>query len=132
MCLRTKQTTFLVAQKDIVCYKILKVVHNVGRQNKTLIRSPYYTSYTWNLGELRKSKLTSRPLKYTPYSNDRQINVGFHTFKTRREARINKNDIYLGVIFKCIIPKGSKYYLGTFGEERSYASDQIIVKEKIH
>lgn len=35
------------------------------------------------------------------------------------------------VYIKCIIPKGSKYYIGTFGGRDSYASNQLIYKEII-
>lgn len=34
-------------------------------------------------------------------------------------------------IFKCIIPKGTKYYEGKFGDFPSYCSESIILKEAI-
>lgn len=67
------------------------------------------------------------------------VEVGLHSFKNLEDAlffakhktafdvNINTRLVILGGY----IPKGSKYYLGSFNEWESFASDQIIYDEVI-
>lgn len=65
-----------------------------------------------DIGEIYHTKLK----KY----ND-EIYEGFHSFKYIKDAEEDG----IGHIAKCVIPKGSKYYIGTFDGSVSYASDFI-------
>lgn len=74
------------------------------------------------IGKTYKSNLTKRRS---------EVNEGLHSFKLLSEL---KN--YLGtrrtcVIVKCIIPKGSNYYVGKFYDCESYASDTLEYNELI-
>lgn len=50
-----------------------------------------------------------------------EIYEGIHSFATYKGARRDGH----GVVVKCIIPKGAKYYTGLFCGEVSHASDRI-------
>jgi hypothetical protein len=52
------------------------------------------------------------------------VDRGLHSFAEKQDAF---DDIYpQGIVVKCIIPKGSKYFEGVYSEEyRSYASDTL-------
>ena len=57
---------------------------------------------------------------------DSTIEKGLHSFKTMKGAKSHSN-----IVAKCIIPKGSKYYIGEFTCETSYASDRLTYIEII-
>ncbi len=57
------------------------------------------------------------------------IEIGIHSFGTLEGCKHFKD--YLSVIVRCIIPKGSEYYIGMFGGEISYASTVLIYEEII-
>ena len=56
------------------------------------------------------------------------IGKGLHSFESIDTARKNSND---DIVAKCIIPKGSEYYKGTFNDNISYASDTLTYVEII-
>jgi len=75
----------------------------------------YETPYRWfkvEIGETYTAKLRK---------DGPQIHEGIHSFATYKGARRDGP----GVVVKCIIPKGAKYYTGLFGGEVSHASDCI-------
>lgn len=134
MCL-TKIGNVLVAEEDIVCYKFL------DRDGEFLV-SPYYFK-EYFIDELITSEF-SFDRRWDSLACDMKpcIESGLHTF-------VNKQGVldYVGVVIKmcaydgkeygpnvviatCIIPKGSVYYLGGFGNNyAAYASDSLIMKE---
>lgn len=64
---------------------------------------------------------------------DRQlysIEKALHSFEFEEDASEEANS-YEEVLVKCIIPKSSIYYKGTFGNKNSYASNQLIYQEII-
>ena len=52
---------------------------------------------------------------------DEDIYEGLHSFKNLDDAKSSYVQIYV----ECIIPKGSKYYEGKFGDVDAYASDKL-------
>lgn len=80
-------------------------------------RTPYQ-NFPIKLGILYQDKLNRK--------GDR-VYKGFHSFVKEQSAMYDGG----GVIARCIIPKGSEYYIGTFNGDESYASNQIIVEEII-
>ena len=61
------------------------------------------------------------------------VNLGFHSFKCFNDL-VEETHFHSAStikIFKCIIPKGSKYYEGVYCEYPSYCSESIILKEII-
>jgi hypothetical protein len=75
-----------------------------------------YQNVEIKIGETYKSKLIK---------NDSLIEDGIHSFKSlkvaKRLASFDENKF----VAKCIIPKGSEYYIGNFNDYVSYASDTL-------
>jgi len=138
MCLKLKEgnTRLIVADKDIVCYKIL-LQYPDGTYH-----SPYQrTQYELN-------NLMCDSVNVWKYRSDKTWNVGaggFHTFAKFDEVKkvfdeTFNDGLYPGfnpVIVKCFIPKGTKYYSGSFnflfcGEKyESYASKKLMVIDEV-
>ena len=108
----------LVAKEDIVCYKIL-----IKRGNEL------YTPY-------QEVKIKPGIFKATgTLSEDcgtRRKTVGegvIHTFAKYDQARDEKGRKNT-LIYKCVIPKGTNYYIGLFEAFLSYGSEVINVLEE--
>ena len=112
MCFYTNHSLPKIAQKNIVCYKIL---------NRRW--SPHVPFY------YEKNKINEKVALIVVYSN--QIYQGYHSYKTFWQY-IPKYDDYASVpkskfrIYKMIIPKGSVYY----ENYQEYVSETIILKRK--
>lgn len=117
MCLiyaKIKETT-----EDIVCYKLY-----ISFEGK--LRSPFTRALAPNMNEITKTYLEE------PYGNGNCIDRGFHSFANLEDALKIGADIpqlYDIVLIKCIIPKDSKCYVGSFWGMTSYCSESIILKE---
>lgn len=109
MCLITKQSTWLVAKKDIKCYKMLEV-------KRFLFIKSYITPYRGMevpkeviLG--KKDLIAEGTAVFAPYYDgdiNYEINEGaihaFSDFETALNYSISGCQI-----FECIIPAGTKY-----------------------
>ena len=124
MCLIASHIKPKVAEEDIVCYKILQVYSDK-------ICSPYM-EYKWKLGKVRRAwgwwNIPRNP-------DIEGIQKGcFHSFETLddavSEARVARGNLY---VYECVIPKGTKYWAGTYSRMRipSYASRKLKVVKKI-
>ncbi len=71
------------------------------------------------IGETYKSSLVK--------NEDGEVDYGLHSFENLEDAKRDGGDTYV----KCIIPKGSQYYIGKFGCSISYASDTLKYLEII-
>ena len=108
--------------EDIVCYKVY-----VSFEGKLV--SPYMRSPIPNMNEITKTHLGE------PYGIENYVEEGFHSFATLEDAVNEKENILRHchkVIVKCVIPKDSKCYVGTFGRRISYCSESIILKEVVN
>lgn len=127
MCftIRRKET----AEKDIVCYKVL-----IEEDDGTL-RSPYYCLKTWKLREEQEEKLTQEKVQLKGKEYELKTATGLYTFNNKRSARLaldimkEKTKINFR-LFRCIIPKGSKYYIGSY-YRNEYCSEKLIIKRKL-
>lgn len=137
MCLLVREKSKLkTAKRDITCYKIL-TRPNFG--------DTYYSPYRdhkYDLKGINKSKIQEEPeyvgiIEYRslyPFS----VYIGLHTINSLDTAIMYK-DAYVdpaehASVFKCIIPKGAKYWTGRLNLYRIYkgrCSDKLIIKEKI-
>lgn len=131
MCLITTKDIPEIAQEDIVCYKLYKL-----RDNKLL--SPYREVVAPNINEVTNTVLDRACVfNYKGNHVNYSVSRGFHSYKnisnSKEELRFWIHFLaYSNVrIFKCIIPKGTKYYEGKFGDFPSYCSESIILKETI-
>lgn len=130
MCLTTysensKAPKPLIAKNDIVCYKAMTIWSN----DKT-VTTPYQSA------ELPfNKKLTAKgwlfPRKNPVYDGEYSIGDGaFHSYADLRTAIKDLNNFGAGnLIFRAIIPAGTKYYEGDFGGAASYASKNIILTD---
>ncbi len=115
MCLYTRWKKPKVAAEDIVVYKVLCTYSEY-------IESPY-RNFVYNLKELYETKLTKcKSLGGLGYN----IFEGFHAFVSK------KPDWEFGIhekLYKCIIPKGSTYYISS--DHKEIVADKIIIKRKL-
>ena len=125
MCLKlgSSKTKPKIATKDIVCYKGLI-------QLRDELITPY-KRVSIEIGKTYKSIISNK---------DGEIHLGLHSFKTLKELKNWATGSGWrrawwgkagGEYIKCIIPKGSTYYIGTFDCWKSYASDALTYVEII-
>lgn len=137
MCLITTKNIPEIAQEDIVCYKfyilhIAKDDINSSSHDKDGYLSPYWGMRAPNMNEVVNTVLDRVYLHKCGGNNSTyMINRGFHSFKYIDDLT---KELYFwqpcdAKIFKCIIPKGTKYYEGEFDDSPSYCSESIILKE---
>lgn len=143
----------LVAEEDIICYKVLEV--KTEETGVKLYHAPYYP-YTYGKNEVYTEKAFD---KTQIYYNERKrtwdqwelrgcitVDYGFHTFHSMEVAiteymywmRLSRNRFRFRnrnyCIMKCIIPKGSRYYRGFTvqtekGDQVGYCSESIKLIE---
>lgn len=112
-----KETT----KEDMVCYKVY-----VSFEGKLV--SPYMRSPMPNMNEITKTRLGK------PYGIGSCVDEGFHSFATLKDA-INESECLARhddcnpIIVRCIIPKDSKCYVGSFWGKTAYCSDSIKLIE---
>ena len=125
MCLITTKNIPEIAQEDIVCYKIYILIEDE-------LLSPYQGSPAPAINKVTNTLLDRAYL--SNYRGAYMISKGFHSFKYLDDL-IKELDFWQSYdikIFKCIIPKGTKYYEGKFNNSPSYCSESIILKEIIN
>lgn len=132
MCLDLKITaTKRTAKKDITCYKYLVLKNENG---VSYLQTPYRDCIV-SIGEIYQSKLEIN--YYWNCGPTKELNQGLHSFVNLEDARSSHPEYYYekgenSVIYvKCIIPKGTKYYLGQFDGFPSMASEKLIYLEII-
>ena len=141
MCLYTRMARMKVAAEDIVCYKMLKVdrTNNGIRTPVANVKVPYDILNGGIPFYADKSHIHREKLINNNKSIFYEIEKGFiHAWSTEYEAKsyVYKfatnacfNTYWKAVLYKCVIPKGTRYYTDIYSEQ--YASDCIIFKEKL-
>jgi hypothetical protein len=102
MCLSyVSKDDLKIATEDIICFKVVIVLEGI-------LHTPYRHMKVM-LGETYTSDL-DEPDCFS------EVNKGLHAFLTLEQAKYNLKhfDMYTCHIIKCIIPIGSKYYIGEF------------------
>lgn len=118
MCLEIqKDAKILIAAEDIVCYKIVK---NPNEYHKN------YRSY-FQLTDIEIGKTYISCLNRVKNSIEEGLHSMGHYYGVSL-LRYYLADINSSIV-KCIIPKGSSYYVGEFYSNISYASDKLIYVE---
>ena len=133
MCLILEYLEPKVADKDIVCYKLVKRTKSKDVYKSNFQRFEYIISqlYTNNLD----IKLVDRIIKklrpsYPYYIDAYTIDKGmFHSYTNYMPFKLFT--LPDESILKCIIPKGAYYYKGYFHHFTSYASSQIKILEEV-
>ena len=120
MCLIVDECNALVAEEDITCYKVYMYL---GYRDE--YRSPL------RLDCIKKfNKVIHVPIFLDPVEENK-VCFGFHTFCDEEDAKYLAT-LFSYKVFKCIIPRGSKYYKGitALSLEKSipgYCSESLIV-----
>ena len=143
MCLFSKKKTMEVATEDIVCYKFLKQDRIFSEDVYTpiancLVDEKFLSGETPFYADKQHEHVVEFP--YSKFGDIFEIGDGFiHTFQKEEDIKsyvYNKfcssiyfNTYWYAVIYRCVIPKGTRYYVDIDNEQ--YASDCIIFKEKI-
>lgn len=135
MCLILQEDKKLIAEEDIVCYKVATVWYKSknGIRTKLEMKTPFQKC-TVELNKTYDSKLIVEKVMETF-----TIHIGIHSFITKEGAEklcnhLNRFLEYYKVI-ECVIPKGSEYYVGRFfstssriTNPNSYASNKLTYK----
>lgn len=122
MCLQTIEKKERIAETDIVCYKVLKMLDE-GR---------FVTPFT---GKKVSSKVLCGKRLFKPsffsikdirnVGNFKEISRGYiHVYGSPYQVLLSDEKL-----FKCIIPKGSSYWSDNF---REYAARKIRFVEEMH
>ena len=110
MCWSSRKLNEQVATKDITAYKVV-IFNTIGCTSLF-----YKFNYEYN-------KLYTTSFTIQTFDFGFHISEGFHSYKTISQAR-KLGRFYWEHIVKCIIPKGSHYYINNDDE---IVSDKIII-----
>ena len=107
--------------EDITCYKLY-----ISFEGE--LRSLFRRSLAPNMNEIAKTYLEE------PYDTGNYVDRGFHSFANLEDVLQTGANISLLcnidiIVIKCIIPKDSKCYVGSFWGMTSYCSDSIKLIE---
>ena len=138
MCWKSdKKPVKKIASWGITCYKVF------CNSDVAWIKTPvkFLGITVWNKYRIKKLCSLYRDYTYVPYEYNPEVNVfiekseyyyrwyidkGYHSYRTLDKAKEERN--LNEVIVKCIIPKGSAYYINDLGE---IVSSNIIITDKI-
>ena len=119
MCLTTKMKVPTIAEKDIICYKV------ISKDMSSL----YHDDFKWEFGKMYTSWIEAFERRT---NNDYTIHQAFHSYGTLeglKEAYYMVTEPCL--VVKCTIPSGSRFYRGKHDYIEGYASNQLIMNEVI-
>lgn len=125
-----------IATKDITCYKIFCSSDVIWNRNPI----KFLGIIVWDKYTIKELCSLYRDYTYIPYEINPKVNIfittgeywcwyidkGYHSYKTLDRAKVERDSYE--VIVKCIIPKGSTYYINNLDE---IVSSNIIVTDKI-
>ena len=130
MCLITAQLEPKIADKDIVCYKLVK---------RTKIKGVYKSSFKEFEYVIRQLYINNFDIKFSYFLIKHISMIGspityieegmFHSYASNLYPILSP--LPWCALLKCIIPKGAYYFEGYFDESPSYASSQIKIFEEI-
>ena len=129
MCLVTTQLEPKIADKDIICYKLVK---------RTKIKGIYKSSFQGFEYIIRQLYTNNLDIRFVNKSMKRYFYTGFYKIEEGMFHSYASNlypilsPLPHCALLKCIIPKGAYYYKGEFNKTPSYASSQINILEEIN
>ena len=141
MCLISKSSELIVADKDIECYKVVECGLNslIGAKIGAYITAilNQYIPRDVVKGErpfIAKGEIKPKQTKgYWIFK--RGLIHTYRVFEAAKECQKYLNVLDDMQIYRCIIPKGTKYVIGTddlkYSDDICYASEQIVFKERV-
>ena len=133
MCLDINHLKPKIADKDIVCYKLVKRTKIKGIYKSNFQRFEYVIRqlYTNNLDIRFADRVIKNLCPSRPHLGIYAVEEGmFHSYENHLYPVI-LSPLPNCALLKCIIPKGAYYFEGYFDESPSYASSQIKILEEI-
>ena len=133
MCLFTYFLKPKIADKDIICYKLvvrtkIKGVYKSSFQGfEYIIRQLYTNNLDIRFVDKIIKNLDTTRSGLCLYIIEEGM---FHSYASYLYPVI-LSPLPCGALLKCIIPKGAYYFEGYFDESPSYASSQIKILEEI-
>ena len=129
MCLILQYLKPKIADKDIVCYKIVKKSKVKGVYKSAVQRFEYIIRqlYTNNLD----IRFANKSIKRYFYRCFYKIEEDMFRSYTSNLYPVILSPLPHCALLKCIIPKGAYYFEGIFDYSPSYASSQIKILEEI-
>ena len=132
MCLRLEYLKPKIADKNIICYKLIKRTKVKGIYESIFQKFEYTIKklYTNNIS-IECSNSVIKHFKIQDIEGrDYYIEEGmFHSYANCSHSALNHAPDEF--IVKCIIPKGAYYYKGKYKGLTSYASSQIKILEEV-
>ena len=127
MCLVTAQLKPKIADKDIICYKLVKKTKIKGIYKSSFQEFEYIIRqlYTNNI-KIEFSYKLIKPETIFGYFIEESM---FHSYASNLYPILSP--LPWCALLKCIIPKGAYYFEGYFDDSPSYASSQIKILEEI-
>lgn len=131
MCLFMYHSEPKIADKDIVCYKLVKRTKIKGIYKSSFQRFEYIIRrlYTNNINIRFVNKIVKTWCLTYPYLMYNIDEGMFHSYKSNLTPILSP--LPSCALLKCIIPKGAYYFEGYFSDSPSYASSQIKILEEI-
>ena len=132
MCLRLDYSKPKIADKDIICYKLVEKTKIKGIYKSYFQEFEYIIRqlYTNNLDIKFVDRIIKNLCPSFPHHGVYAIEEGmFHSYTNYMPFELLSSPDE--TILKCIIPKGAYYYKGYFNYFTSYASSQIKILEEI-
>ena len=133
MCLVINQLKPKIADKDIVCYKLVERTNIKGIYKSSfqgfeyVIRQLYTNNFDIRFVDKIIKNLDTTRSGLCLYIIEEGM---FHSYASYLYPVI-LSPLPNGALLKCIIPKGAYYYEGYFYDLPSYASSQIKILEEI-
>lgn len=119
MCLYTTQEIPTIAEKDIICYKIIRKD----------MSSLYHDDFKWEFGKMYHSWMEA---VNDIQDRNKEIHQAFHSYETLEDLKKAYFSVTVPCLtVKCTIPSGSRVYKGRHDYIEGYASDQLIINEVI-
>ena len=119
MCLTVLDKNHHIAESDIICYKLFKI-----KSGKLV------TKYQEFEVDPTKKLVARGRFDIVKCNEEWEINGGvIHSFSTILGALLYSERST--VLYECVIPKGTRYYIGKFSASGSYGSKELTLMRKI-
>ena len=131
MCLHLNYLELKIADKDIVCYKLVEKTKIKGVYKSSFKKFEYIIRrlYTNNINYSFANKVIKETKVFISYIQYTEEGM-FHSYASYLYPVI-LSPLPCGALLKCIIPKGAYYFEGYFDDSPSYASSQIKILEEL-